>query len=103
MAEVKSVSLQDEFEELEGVQLLRAEWKRSSSPFVLIRYAIRGELQPHGLSLDLDKKLILDEVKNETLDRKTLEAVNKKIREITPKIWDTIVKKRGLTVTYSPA
>ncbi len=87
MSKVKSVGL-EELEGVDDIKFIRAEWKHDLSSFVLIRYARGGQLQPHGLALDLDKMVILDSVEDETL--------NRKIHSRTEQIWHTVVSKRGV-------
>ena len=64
MTQVKSVDLQGRIPDTGGVHFLRAEWKAHNPRFVLIRYAMgkEKEAQRYGLRLDLDKRVILDDV-----------------------------------------
>jgi hypothetical protein len=89
MSKVKSVGL----EEVEGVgdiKFVRAEWKYDLSSFVLIRYARDGHIQPNGLALDLDKRIILDSLEDEVL--------NRQVHSRAETIWRTVVNKRGLSL-----
>jgi hypothetical protein len=92
MINTKSVSLQDEaVVEVGDIRFVRAEWVRDVSPFVLIRYTIAGTEQPTGIALDMNKKVFLPDVQNEILH-------DRRVRQSAQKVWDVVVKKRGLTL-----
>jgi hypothetical protein len=85
MPEVESVDLR-EVPNAGAVHFLRAEWKVPKSRFVILRIALDDKEQPLGLRLDLDKRAILDDVR----DEETSAAVKARAQQI----WNIVINYR---------
>jgi hypothetical protein len=86
MPEIESVDLRGKILDAGPVHFLRAEWKVPQSRFVILRYALDNQEQPLGLRLDLDKRAILDDVR----DEETSAAVKARAQQI----WEIVIDFR---------
>jgi hypothetical protein len=82
----KFIVLEDKIEDVGSLRFLRAEWQHDRSRFVLIRYARNGREEPLGLRLDLDKKVLLDNVEDPELD--------KSVQVLSSTIWSIVATER---------
>ena len=62
-----------------------ADWY-DSSPFMWLTYIIDRKRAKHGLRLDVDKKVIIDQTGNAAIDRA--------IRDNAEKIWRAVIDRR---------
>jgi hypothetical protein len=61
MADILTIDLRNHVPRGGDIEFLRAETSaKHRTPFVLVRYALKGQEQTHGLRLDLDKRAFLD-------------------------------------------
>jgi hypothetical protein len=88
MASTKQIDLEGKLQNIGSVRIVRAEWQRDESRFVLLRYVVDGQLQPLGLRLDLDKRVILDSVGDP--------KVNDSIQALVPKILSIVNAERSV-------
>jgi hypothetical protein len=86
MPEIKSIDLRGKVPDAGAVHFLRAEWKVPQSRFVIVRFALDDKEQPLGVRLDLDKRAILDDVKDEG----TSAAVQARAEQI----WEIVISYR---------
>jgi hypothetical protein len=82
----KFIVLEGKIEDVGSLRFLRAEWQHDRSRFVLIRYARNGREEPLGLRLDLDKKVLLDNVEDPKLD--------KSVQVLSSIIWSIVATER---------
>jgi hypothetical protein len=85
MAMPNSITLEGKLEDIGSLRFLRAEWQDPKSRFVLIRYSLNGKEQPLGVRLDLDKKVLLDSVGDQELD--------KSVQAVAPTLWSIIANE----------
>ena len=86
MPEIKSIDLRGQMPDAGAVHFLRAECKVPQSRFVIVRFALDNKEQLLGLRLDLDKRAILDDVK----DEETSAAVKARAEQI----WNIVISYR---------
>jgi hypothetical protein len=86
MPDIKSVDLRGKIPDAGAVHFLRAEWKVPQSRLVIVRFALDNKEQLLGLRLDLDKRAILDDVK----DEETSAAVKARAEQI----WNIVISYR---------
>jgi hypothetical protein len=86
MSDIKSVDLRGKIPDAGAVHFLGAEWKVPQSRFVIVRFALDNKEQLLGLRLDLDKRAILDDVK----DEETSAAVMARAEQI----WNIVISYR---------
>jgi hypothetical protein len=89
MPETKFVDFQGKVPDAGPIHFLRAEWQVPRARFVVLRFSVEGKELPTGLRMDLDKKAILDDVK----DVKD-EAVNYAVKERADQIWQMVIDWR---------
>ena len=96
MESTKYVLLQGKLQDAGPVSLLRAEWQRDESRFLLIRYAWEGHPEePWGLRLDLDKRVILDSLDDTKADAS--------VKALIPDILSIVAAERSRgTFTIAP-
>jgi hypothetical protein len=76
MTDIKAINLEGVVPSSGSIEFLRAEvplWDRT--PFALIRYALGGVEQDHGLRLDLGKQIFVDHFDDAEKERVLSEAV----------------------------
>ncbi len=94
MAQIKSVSLEGQVNDIGNVHFLRAEWRRAASRFALIRYAVDGQERDLGVVLDLDKKVILDDL------ALTSRVPAADLRNRTEAIWRIVARARANDIAF---
>jgi len=96
MTKTSSVSLES-VPDLGAIHFLRAEWRKTASRSVLIRYSVDGQEKKLGLRLDLDKKAILDPMEDAKVALSD-EIVSDRITAI----WNIVAKARARDQAFSP-
>jgi hypothetical protein len=90
MVQIAQADLDGKLDDIGPLHFLRVEWWDGSPRFVLLRYSLNNRVEPLGLRLDLDKKAILDSVRNSYLDDG--------IRQRLETIWAVVVRERAKVI-----
>lgn len=85
MEKIASADLTGKLDWFGSFRFVAAEWWEGTR-LVLLRYAYRGgQIERLGVRLDLDKRAILDDVEDET--------INAQIHKKAPDIWAVVAKE----------
>jgi hypothetical protein len=82
--EILSASLRGKIEPIDSVSFVRAEWAREAPQFVLLKYEIEDKEQEFGVRMDLDKRILMEDLDDP--------ALNYKMRERSNAIWSVVVE-----------
>jgi hypothetical protein len=83
--EISSVNLRGKIERIGPIQFVSAEWTEHAPQFVLLRYELSGRAQKFGVRLDLDKRMVMEDLEDPEL--------NKDIRKLSGSIWEVVVNE----------
>ncbi len=92
-----SIGLED-VPPLGPIHFLKAEWRNAAAPFVLIRYSVGGKEPEFGVSMDLDKKVILDDFDYVGGG----DFTDDELRARTEAIWRTVANVRAKDIAFAP-
>jgi hypothetical protein len=90
---VHTAKLNGKIKNIGPLNFVCVEWWGENTRFVLLRYSINDEINKLGLRLDLDKKVILDDLDDPEL--------NRAVRGHMSDIWAAAVAARAEFITKS--
>jgi hypothetical protein len=85
--EIQSASLRGKIAPVGPVVFVTAEWTDDVPQFVLLKYELRGEPQEYGVRMDVDKRMLMEDLEEPEL--------NARIRERSAEIWSIVVNEIG--------
>ena len=84
---ISSVDIRGKIEPINHVNFIRVEWTYAAPHFALLRYEIAGKEQDFGVRMDMDKRMLMEDLEDP--------ALNRTLRERSPDIWRVVVGAIG--------